>query len=54
MNTIFSIEILKEGFLCFRQFKPSVAHTDREIYKYNKAIKKVCGYSGSDGKDLSF
>ena len=41
MNTIFTIEMLKEGFLGFRQFKPSLAHTDREIYKYNKAIKKV-------------
>lgn len=41
MNTIFTIEMLKEGFLGFRQFKPSLAHTDREIYKYNKAVKKV-------------
>ncbi len=41
MNTIFTIEMLKEGFLGFRQFKPSLAHTDSEISKYNKAVKKV-------------
>ncbi|MEC7143921.1 MAG: aminotransferase class III-fold pyridoxal phosphate-dependent enzyme [Pseudomonadota bacterium] len=41
MNTIFTIEMLKEGFLGYRQFKPSLAHTDSEISKYNKAVKKV-------------
>ncbi len=41
MNTIFTIEMLKEGFLGFRQFRPSLAHTDSEISKYNKAVKKV-------------
>ena len=48
MNTIFTIEMLKEGFLGFRQFKPSLAHTDIEISKYNKAVKKVFNIISQD------
>ena len=41
--------MLKEGFLGFRQFKPSsLAHTDIEISKYNKAVKKVFNIISQD------
>jgi glutamate-1-semialdehyde aminotransferase len=38
MNTCFSIEMLKRGFLGFRQFKPSYAHTNEIIEKYRTAV----------------
>jgi glutamate-1-semialdehyde 2,1-aminomutase len=41
MSTRFSIEMLKRGFLGFRQFKPSYSHDDDVIKKYESAIKEV-------------
>jgi len=41
LNTRFVIEMLQHGFLGFRQFKPSLAHTDKEINKYAAATTKV-------------
>ena len=41
LNTRFVIEMLKHGFLGFRQFKPSLAHTDIELAKYNNAVESV-------------
>jgi glutamate-1-semialdehyde 2,1-aminomutase len=41
MNTIFNIEMLKEGFLGFRQFKPSLTHGHNEISLYQSALKKI-------------
>ena len=40
-NTRFSIEMLKRGFLGFRQFKPSYAHNVDLVEKYRKAVKEV-------------
>ena len=41
LNTRFSIEMLKRGFLGFRQFKPSYAHNIEVIDKYRTAVKEV-------------
>ena len=41
MNTIFTIEMLKRGFLGFRQFKPSWAHKDNDVALYAKATEDV-------------
>ncbi len=40
-NTRFVIEMLQRGFLGFRQFKPSLAHSDVELDKYKNAIDEV-------------
>jgi len=41
MATIFTIKMLEYGFLGFRQFKPSFAHTDLEIEQYGKAVDEI-------------
>jgi glutamate-1-semialdehyde aminotransferase len=41
MNTRFTIEMLKEGFLGFRQFKPSAAHTESELNDYASSVNRV-------------
>ena len=41
LNTRFVIEMLRRGFLGFRQFKPSLAHTEEEIMKYEEAVSSV-------------
>jgi len=41
MNTRFTIEMLKEGFLGFRQFKPSQAHSQPDLNQYAVAVSKV-------------
>jgi glutamate-1-semialdehyde 2,1-aminomutase len=41
MNTRFTIEMLKEGFLGFRQFKPSLAHDDAALKAYEGAVGRV-------------
>lgn len=41
LNTHFSIEMLKRGFLGFRQFKPSYAHNVDIVEKYKVAVKEV-------------
>tara|TARA_B100001142_G_scaffold330044_1_gene395850 strand:- start:29238 stop:30563 length:1326 start_codon:yes stop_codon:yes gene_type:complete len=41
LNTRFVSEMLKHGFLAFRQFKPSLAHTDQDIDSYEKATKET-------------
>lgn len=41
LNTRFTIEMLERGFLGFRQFKPSLAHTTAEIDAYRAAAKDV-------------
>ena len=41
MNTRFTIEMLKEGFLGFRQFKPSLAHKEHELSRYKVAVERV-------------
>ena len=41
MMTCFTIEMLKKGFLGFRQFKPSFAHSTNDVIKYEIAVDKV-------------
>jgi len=41
IQTFFSIEMLKRGFLGFRQFKPSFAHKNDHLLKYEKAVNEV-------------
>jgi len=41
MNTRFTIEMLKEGFLGFRQFRPSLAHTNEVLDLYESAVGKI-------------
>ncbi len=43
MMTYFTIEMLKRGFLGFRQFKPSLAHTTNDVEKYERAVDDVMG-----------
>jgi glutamate-1-semialdehyde aminotransferase len=48
MNTRFNIEMLKEGFLGFRQFKPSLAHGSDELRLYELAVGRVFGLLSMD------
>jgi len=41
MNTRYTIEMLKEGFLGFRQFKPSLAHHAGVLSLYEPAVNRV-------------
>lgn len=41
MNTRFTIEMLKEGFLGFRQFKPSLAHNHEVLGRYQAAVQRI-------------
>ncbi|MFY7867780.1 aminotransferase class III-fold pyridoxal phosphate-dependent enzyme [Roseateles sp.] len=41
MNTRFVIEMLQRGFLGFRQFKVSLAHTAADMQAYSKACEQV-------------
>jgi glutamate-1-semialdehyde 2,1-aminomutase len=41
LNTRFTIEMLKEGFLGFRQFKPSLAHNSDDLSFYEVAVGRV-------------
>ena len=41
LNTRFVIEMLRRGFLGFRQFKPSLAHTEEEMKRYKEAVSDV-------------
>ena len=40
-DTFFTIEMLKQGFLGFRQFKPSYSHTLDDLEQYSKAVQKI-------------
>ena len=41
MQTFFTIEMLKHGFLGFRQFKPAYAHTAEDVDRYGSAVDAV-------------
>jgi len=41
MMTFFTIEMLKKGFLGYRQFKPSFSHSDNYISRYKEAVDRV-------------
>jgi glutamate-1-semialdehyde 2,1-aminomutase len=48
MNTIFTIEMLRMGFLGFRQFKPSYSHSDHDINLYEIAVDTAFDKISSD------
>ena len=50
LNTLFTIEMLKEGFLGWRQFKPSYAHSKKIIDQYSLSVKKVFKAISEDPK----
>lgn len=41
LNTVYTIEMLKRGFLGFRQFKPSLAHSSQDVERYAGAVEEV-------------
>jgi len=41
LQTFFTVEMLKRGFLGFRQFKPSYSHQDKDLELYNIAVKEI-------------
>ncbi len=41
LNTRFSIEMLRRGFLGFRQFKPSLSHDAAELDQYKNAVEDI-------------
>lgn len=43
MQTCFTIEMLRHGFLGFRQFKASYAHTSEDVQRYAQAVDTVFG-----------
>ena len=38
LNTLFTNKMLEKGILGFRQFKPSLSHSQKDIKKYEKAV----------------
>jgi glutamate-1-semialdehyde aminotransferase len=48
LNTRFTIEMLKRGFLGFRQFKPSLAHQPADLEQYQNAVVEVFGLIAAD------
>jgi len=48
LNTIFTIELLKRGFLGFRQFKSSFAHEKIDLEKYRIAVNEVFAIIAAD------
>lgn len=48
LNTRFTIEMLKRGFLGFRQFKPSLAHQAADLDLYQNAVDEVFGVLAAD------
>ncbi len=41
LNTLFTTKMLEMGILGFRQFKPSLAHSDKDIKLYEKAVDYI-------------
>ena len=48
MNTRFTIEMLKEGYLGFRQFKTSLAHNSDVLDKYEGAVGRIFAVLAQD------
>ena len=41
MNTLYTSEMLKRGYLAFRQFKPSLSHINSDYELFNKNVSEV-------------
>ncbi|OFZ97447.1 MAG: aminotransferase class III [Betaproteobacteria bacterium RIFCSPLOWO2_02_FULL_62_17] len=48
LNTRFTIELLRRGFLGFRQFKPSLAHQPADLSQYQTAVDEVFALIAAD------
>ena len=48
LNTQFTIEMLKRGFLAFRQFRPSLAHHAADLDSYKVAVDEVFALLAAD------
>jgi len=48
LNTCFTIEMIKRGFLGFRQFKPSLAHQATDLDLYQNAVDEVFSVLAAD------
>jgi glutamate-1-semialdehyde 2,1-aminomutase len=48
LNTRFTIELLRRGFLGFRQFKPSLAHQAADLSRYQSAVDEVFALIAAD------
>ena len=48
LNTRFTVEMLKEGFLGFRQFKPALAHGAGVLSAYQGAVDRVFAALAAD------
>jgi glutamate-1-semialdehyde aminotransferase len=48
LNTRFTIELLRRGFLGFRQFKPSLAHQPADLSQYQNAVDEVFALIAAD------
>ena len=48
LNTNFTVEMLKRGFLGFRQFKPSLAHQSTDLDQYQLAVAEVFALLAAD------
>jgi glutamate-1-semialdehyde aminotransferase len=48
LNTFFTVEMLKRGFLGFRQFKPSLAHQSTDLDQYQLAVAEVFALLAAD------
>jgi glutamate-1-semialdehyde aminotransferase len=48
LNTRFTIELLRRGFLGFRQFKPSLAHQPADLSQYQSAVDEVFALIAAD------
>ena len=44
LQSAFTIEMLSRGILGFKQFRPSLAHTEKEVEIYRKAVDEVFLY----------
>lgn len=51
MQTFFVSEMLKRGFLAFRQFKPSFSHSDKDLNEYAIAVDEVFEIISNLSKD---
>jgi len=51
MSTLFTNKMLEEGFLAYRQFKPSNAHNINHIKEYKPSVNKVFNFISSFNKE---
>jgi glutamate-1-semialdehyde aminotransferase len=53
LNTLITLEMLKKGFLAYRQFKPSFAHNEKILQQYKTALEVSLKLIKSDTKYLT-